>query len=321
MLSTKIYRSIGNLLSPSGLKARLTILIYHRVLEKKDSIFTEEVTTARFEKQMLLLKHNFNVLSLSCAIERLKLGTLPARSICITFDDGYADNVTQALPILLQHKLSATFFIATAYLNGGRMFNDTVIEAIRNCSHSQIDLTPIGLGRHDISSPPAKVAAINKILHQVKYLHHREREYTVTQLSEMITDTPLANNLMMTSNQLKSLYKAGMEIGGHTAHHPIIANLEESIVRKEIMEGKEFLESIVGEKIRFFAYPNGKPGIDFLPNQTSIVQDLGFEAAVSTKPGSATKSSDIYQLPRFAPWRPGTKFYIPEIVANLRHNL
>ena len=56
---------------------------------------------------------------------------LPSRSVAVTFDDGYADNARIALPILREERVPATFFIATAYLDGGRMWNDTVIEAVR----------------------------------------------------------------------------------------------------------------------------------------------------------------------------------------------
>ncbi len=66
----------------------------------------------------------FNVMPLDAAVNALKKRNLPARAMAITFDDGYADNQVTALPILKQHGLSATFFIATGYLDGGRMWNE-----------------------------------------------------------------------------------------------------------------------------------------------------------------------------------------------------
>lgn len=139
---------------------------------------------------------------------------------CITFDDGYADNVTLALPILQKHCLHATFFIATAYLNGGRMFNDTVIEAIRRNRGDKINLAALGLGRHDVASPQARINAINKILPKVKYLPVGQWEESVAELARMLSDIPLPDDLMITTAQLKALHTAGMEIGGHTSHHP-----------------------------------------------------------------------------------------------------
>lgn len=319
MILDPLYRTIGSGLSPTGPNARLTLLIYHRVLPEVDAIFPNEVTAERFDAQMSRLKRAFNVLPLSGAVARLKAGTLPARAACITFDDGYADNVTLALPVLQKHGLHATFFIATAYLDGGRMFNDTVIEAIRRSRAGEIDLAALGLGRHDVTSPQAKRNAIDKILPKVKYLPPDQREEKVAELARMAGDIPLPDDLMMTTAQLKALHAAGMEIGGHTARHPILANLDSSAARREIAEGKEFLETALGEKISLFAYPNGKPGADYLPEQAAIVRGLGFDAAVSTRQGSATRSSDVFQLPRFTPWQPDASRFIPAILGNLRN--
>ena len=73
-------------------------------------------------------------------------GRAPARALAITFDDGYADNATVAAPILLRLGLPATFFVATGFLDGGRMWNDTVIEAVAPRRGPVLDLAPLGLG-------------------------------------------------------------------------------------------------------------------------------------------------------------------------------
>ena len=163
MIANSLYKFLGNRLSPAGPKARLSILIYHRVLAERDPIFPNEPTVNTFDTQISRLKQAFNVLPLHEAVSRLKTGTLPARAACITFDDGYADNLTLATPILKNHGLHATFFIATAYLNGGRMFNDTVIEAIRRSSLRTLNLDELGLGQFDIAGVEAKARAIGHI--------------------------------------------------------------------------------------------------------------------------------------------------------------
>ena len=317
-LLNPLYRVLGNLLSPTGTRARLNILIYHRVLAETDPIFPSEPTSSGFDRQMAMLKNAFNVLPLHEAVMRLKAGTLPARAACITFDDGYADNLTLATPILKKHGLPATFFIATAYLNGGRMFNDTVIEAIRHSPLKSLDLESIGLGHFEIADNAAKAKAIGQILPQVKYLPLDEREQTVARIAQLAQCGPLPNNLMMTTEQLQAWHAAGMEIGGHTARHPIIAKLDANTVRQEISDGKTFLEQTLNTRIRLFAYPNGKPGTDYLPEQAAIVRDLGFDAAVSTQYGSATQSSDVFQLPRFTPWSPQPLRFVPMLLGNLR---
>src|SRR6185312_1183545 len=116
----------------------------------------------------------------------------------------------------------------------------------------------------------------------------------------------LPDNLMMTSEQVRVMHNSGMEIGGHTASHPILAQMENSAACADIATGKEMLEDITRAPVRFFAYPNGKPGRDYLPDHVRMVRKLGFDAAVSTAPGAARKGSDVYQLPRFTPWDRGT---------------
>ena len=314
----QLYKIIGNRLSPAGQNARLSILIYHRVLAEKDTIFPHEPTVTTFDAQISRLNTVFNVLPLAEAVTRLKIGTLPARAACITFDDGYADNVALALPVLQKHGLHATFFIATAYLNGARMFNDTVIEAIRRSPLRTLNLDEFGLGSLDIAGNEAKARAIGQILPQVKYLPLDAREQAVARIAGLAQSGPLPNDLMMTTEQLEALHAAGMEIGGHTARHPILAKLDANAVRKEIAEGKEFLEQALNTRIRLFAYPNGNPGTDYLPEQAAIVRELGFDAAVSTQWGSATQSSDVFQLPRFTPWSPKPSRFVPMLLANMR---
>ena len=104
-------RVAAALFSPAGARARLSVLIYHRVLARPDPMFPEQIDAARFTMQMELLSRRFNVLPLAEAVQRLQSNSLDSRSACITFDDGYADNYTIALPILKRHGLTATFFI------------------------------------------------------------------------------------------------------------------------------------------------------------------------------------------------------------------
>lgn len=319
MLINRLYRFIAAGLAPAGKDARLSILIYHRVLEQPDVLFPHEVTQANFDAQMACLKAVFNVLPLSEAVARWQNGTLPARAACITFDDGYADNVELALPILQRHGLTATFFIATAYLDGGRMFNDTVIEAVRSSALARVDLRAIGLGEYELSSPEMRALAIDRILSQVKTLPLVEREAKVARLQERLECGALPDDLMMSSEQVRTLFAAGMEIGAHTAQHPILAGMAAAEVRQEIQAGREFLETLLGAPVRLFAYPNGKPGVDYLPEQRNLVEEMGFVAAVSTQRGVTWQHSDRFQLPRFTPWQSDLRYFIPALLKNLHH--
>lgn len=317
MLPNFAYRALAAALSPAGANARLSILIYHRVLAAPDAIFPGEPTIERFDAQMAQLKSVFNVLPLAEAVARLRSGSLPARAACITFDDGYADNVECALPVLQKHGLHATFFVATAYLNGGRMFNDSVIEAIRRSPLPRLNLDSLNLGQHDIATPEAKAHAIGQLLPRVKYLPLELREATVQRIAELSESPALPDDLMMTTAQLKRLHAAGMAIGGHTDRHPILTGLSDDETRAEINTGKTWLETTLGAPVTLFAYPNGKPGTDYLPPQARLVESLGFSAAVSTQPGNSTATTDPYQLRRFTPWGSSRSAYSLQLLKNL----
>jgi hypothetical protein len=135
-----------------------------------------------------------------------------------------ADNHDVALPILQRHGLCATFFIATGFLNGGRMWNDTIIETVRACK----DLAVIDAVMPDPGSGPGqalirhpwiagqvrndKTSAITTLINQIKYLPTAER-VTVTEGLAKKAQVQLPNDLMMISAQVKAMRQAGMQIG------------------------------------------------------------------------------------------------------------
>ncbi|WP_077730194.1 polysaccharide deacetylase family protein [Methylocaldum sp. RMAD-M] len=309
-----LLKAAGGFMCGFGRKRKLSILIYHRVLSEPDFMRRDEIDAHTFGWQMELLARSFNVLPLTEALDRLRLGDLPPRAVCITFDDGYADNATLALSILQRWNLPATFFIATGFLDGGRMWNDTVLESVRVLDDERLDLSSIGQGVHPIATPEDKARTGHALLNRLKHLPTRQRAEYVDHIASLAGNLP--DNLMMSSSQVKAMHAHGMEIGGHTVNHPILANLSEEEARSEIGEGKAALEAIIQEKIRFFAYPNGKPVKDYKRDQIAIVRDLGFQAAASTTRGVADSRSDIWQLPRFTPWDRSPAKFMARLIAN-----
>jgi len=275
--------------------------MYHRVLEAPDPILHDEMEAATFEKHMALLGSEFNVLPLGEACTRLVLGRLPPRAACITFDDGYADNERLALPILKRHGLCATFFVSTGFSDGGVMFNDAIIESVRRAQAGTYDLSSLGLGKYALGDDPSRRRAIDAMLPRIKYRPIEERESFVERLAREMGASP-PRDLMMRPAQVKRLHDEGMEIGGHTVNHPILAVLDAERARAEIVGGKRRLEEITGVPVTLFAYPNGKPGRDYGPREVALVREAGFSAAVSTIRGVAHRGSDLFQLPRFGPW-------------------
>lgn len=316
-LSSALLRPLAGLLSPGGGHARLSILIYHRVLSRPDPLLPGDPDAAVFHWQMQAVARLFNVLPLAEAVARLADGTLPPRAACVTFDDGYADNAEVALPILQELGVPATFFVAAGYLDGGMMFNDQVIESLRRLPGKEVDLVDVGLGVHRIATPDERASVAMKLIRAIKHLDSSERQEKVDALKTRCPE-PLPDDVMMTTAQLQQLADAGMTIGGHTLSHPILTRIPDARAREEIGGGRETLEAILKQPVRLFAYPNGKPGQDYDARHVTMVRECGFGAAASTAWGVSTGLRDPYQLARFTPWDRTPLRFATRLVLNLR---
>lgn len=312
----KLLAPVLRRFSPGGAGARLTILIFHRVYAVPDAIFTGEPDAAWFDRLLAKLNAWFNVMPLDEAAAMLGSSSMPERAAAITFDDGYEDNFSVAMPILRRHRMCATFFIASGFLDGGRMWNDAVVEAVRCLPSADFDLSSLGWGRLKAGSVDEKRAAIDAILKRIKYLPVVERAALAASVAQQ-AGIGLASNLMMTSEQVCAMSRAGMQIGAHTISHPILAGLDSAAVEAEILGSKQALEGLVGKRIGLFAYPNGKPCQDYMPKDVEIVRRLGFDAAVSTRPAAVLPDADRFQLPRFTPWDRSMLRFGARLVRNL----
>jgi len=296
-----LFRALASGFSRSGPRGCLSILIYHRVLPVADALDGWNLTADEFDIQMRVLREHFTPLPLVEAVERLAGRSLPSGAACVTFDDGYADNATVALPILQRHGIPATFFVATGYLGGGAMWNDRVAEAVRGTQATEVDLGHWHLGKLSLSDSEHRKAAIVKILGALKYLPQDTREARVRELAELAGARP-AHDLMMRAEHVRLLRSAGMEIGAHSVSHPILARVPAEVAQREIVESGRQLAELLREPVRLFAYPNGKPGEDYGPEHVKMVRNAGYAAAASTAWGVATAGTDRFQLPRFTPW-------------------
>lgn len=298
-------RPLFSCLSPAGPAARLSVLIFHRVLPEPDPLFPGEVDQTGFDAICRWVRQWFEVLPLDQAAQALREGRLPARAAAITFDDGYADNHDLAMPILQQHGLSATFFVATGFLDGGWMWNDGVIDVVRRSPGdrplSTAGIAEIGAESLDLSSLQARREAILRVIGAIKHLDPARRLQIVQQLQQRMRLEP-PRGLMMTSDQVRGLRRGGMGIGAHTVHHPILARLQDAAARDEIVAGRDRLQDLLQERVPLFAYPNGQPGSDYSATSVRLVREAGFDAAFSTAWGAAASGADPWQLPRFTPW-------------------
>ena len=300
-MKASVCKPIFQLLSPGGRRAGLFVFIFHRVVAVADPLLPAEPDAKQFDWMMRFIARNFNVLPFGEAVDRLVRGVLPAAAASITFDDGYRDNYAVALPILQRYGLVGTFFIATGFLDGGRMWNDDIIEAVRASPEGRVDWSDDGLGRHDLSSLAARLACIGAVLDRLKYFPHRQR----TQIARSIArraGVPERSEFMLALPELRALRGSGMEIGAHTRSHPILSSVDDDQAWAEISGGKADLEDILGEPVDVFAYPNGNPLRDLSEAHVRMIRSAGFRAAATTASGIGRQSCDPMLIPRFTPW-------------------
>ena len=300
------------LAAAGALERRLSVVLFHRVVTQPDPLLIYEPDPRRFAEQLAWLQASFHILPLPEALERLYNGTLPAGALAISFDDGYRDNILNALPVLQHYDLPATFFVTSGYLNGGMMWNDRVVEALRYWPTSALDLTRHGLGVHHLGSGRALV--MEQLLQAMKYRAYPERDAIADELYTRSGAPPM--RMMMDAQEIRRLRAAGMTIGGHTANHPILHAMSRAGAEREIAENKTTLEAILGEQLELFAYPNGKPFRDFDGREIEILRDSGYRYALTTSDGTADRHTPAFQIPRFTPWDLRRERYLARMLLN-----
>lgn len=294
-----MFGRLLRILSPGGQRAAHQVLFFHRVLPQPDPLLPGDPDRAAFDALLGTLKRHCNILPLDQALAQMASGGLPRASLSISFDDGYADNASVALPVLQAHELSATFFVTTGYLDGGRMWNDTVIEALRRLPAGTLDLSELGLGSYPLSERVAeRTGVVAELLRRIK--HSPQRQQLADAIGARAGELP--KDLMMSRAMVRSLADAGMGIGAHTLTHPILANLNDDQARLEMAGSKAELETLLQRPVTLFAYPNGKQGQDYDARHAQLAREVGFQAAFSTEPGVSRRGMDLWQLPRFTPW-------------------
>lgn len=292
-------------------KKRLSVLIYHRVLDKKDVFRRDMPTIEEFNEQMLWVSRFFNICSLSEAVDRLKKNTLPKRALVITFDDGYKDNITNALPILKKHNLSATFFITTDYMEKNPWW-DVLIESIRHTKKTSIRHRG---SSYDLSNTDARVEFADKMSEELKKLLEVQSKESLLELLDTLGMVKV-EKLMMNTNDLNLLIDEAMEIGSHGVNHHILSRIPDDLVRAEVEKSKDFLCGLTNVAISSFAYPNGKYPVDLYDKHVRMVEDAGYECALVSNTGCSVDSKEIYLLKRFTPWRRGKFGFLAELVVN-----
>lgn len=280
-------------------KPYLSILIYHQILPELDELRFDGVDAKQFAQQMLWVKDHFNVLPLRTALRLMAKNKLPSRALCITFDDGYLDNYTVALPILKKIGLPASFYISSGMLGGNRMWHDDIIDAVRLTKLPKIELAD-------------KNYSLNGIGDKIEFLRFFEDYYKSLPINEANTllddllhelGQPPDRVLFMDADQVRKMAQEGMEVGSHGRTHRILTSISDQEAEYEIAKSKCEIEAIVENEVSGFVYPNGKAPADFSAHHSSMVRKAGYEYALATNYGCSNQVDEKYKLKRFTPWR------------------
>jgi len=281
---------------------KLPILIYHQVLAQPDPYRPCTPTAEQFRRQMIILQRYFNPLSVDEALPLLRNNQLPANSICVTFDDGYLNNLTIAAPILKELEIPATVYVASAFTGADNMWNDQLIDFLSDEEHTEYDLSIIDAGNHVIINNRQRHQLIDTVLKHVKYMPIAQRLDLVEQLLTSHHHQEQTAK-MMNQEQLAQLSHYGVSVAAHTHDHPIMAVLPLAEQREQLQRNIDCLTQwqVAGESLGF-AYPNGKLDHDFSQETADLVKEMGLSYAVTTHAGICTPDSDVFQLPRASSW-------------------
>jgi len=270
---------------------RLRIVNYHRINDRA-SVFPLDVEAVSasaedFDRQVRFCTQNYDVVAFHDLVEWLDgRARLPKRPLIITFDDGYEDNFRCAYPILKAHRVSAMFFVATAYVGTDRLFWwDEVALALNTCTGASFELTvgPDRL-RLDVSSSTARSSSTKTVLSALKRIPNPQRLDAIRALSEIRqarrrTDAAIGRQVA-TWDELRQMQAGGMEIGSHSVTHPILSQVDDDQLRHEVTESKATLEAQLGRPVDVFSYPVGGTA-SINDAVTACVEEAGYRVAVT----------------------------------------
>lgn len=296
------------------------ILLYHRVGEPELDPQLLAVSRRHFEEHLQVLRR----------FRRIALGQLPAPDragpprIAVTFDDGYADNLKNAKPLLEKYDTPATMFVSSGYVLGRRPYWWDELAQLLLKPGPLPAILSVAIGRAkrqwplddeaaygriharnrawSVASPvdpSRRHAAYRELCTAIRGLAPAVRTKALDNVRAALGSPPMDEGEACTPEEVRRLREPGLiEIGGHTCAHPILSRLSVDEQQREISAGKAALEEILGEPIRAFAYPFGARG-DYTAETVECVRRAGFERACSNFGGRVRGSSDPFQLPRY----------------------
>lgn len=304
---------------------KVLILMYHRVADYVSDPWALCVSPRNFEDQLSVLRRIAPPMSLTRLIADLRGGKVPRRSVVITFDDGYADNLHIASPLLQKYDAPATIFLVSSHINRSSEYWWDELDRIflspgqlPSSLHMKIEQTAQEWKFNGVSQyseaeaqkhrewrawdtpPTQRHSAYFSLWQQLRPLKRDDRHQKLEELRSWanVSDEGRDTHRVLSANELETVKRQILfEIGCHTATHPQLSSLPEEAQRNEIQSSKAAIEEMIGQRVHHFAYPFGGKD-DYSAATVSIVQESGFTSSCSTIPEVIKSESDVYQLPR-----------------------
>jgi peptidoglycan/xylan/chitin deacetylase (PgdA/CDA1 family) len=268
--------------------------MYHRIAHAPFDPWRLAVSRARFDEHMSVLREHFNPVPLAELADRLGRGSLGARTVVVTFDDGYRDGLYEAKPVLERHGVPATIFVASGYVGSGRDFWWHELERI--CM-SEVRPREGAFGSHGVEANwtlPSPQLYL-ELWDQLHRLAHPARLEHLDRLAEVVGAPTGESSTTLSEQELRELASSELiEIAAHTVHHPTLPSLSPSQQLEEIRESRLQLEHILGRSVTGFSYPHGE-----LTDETvHSVRTAGFKYACFSESAAVRSGADCFRIPR-----------------------
>ena len=306
--------------------SRALILLYHRIAEADSDPWQLAVTPGHFEEHLQILSRFGRIMPLHGLAVAVQRGTLPRRAVIVTFDDGYADNLSNAKPLLQKYEVPATVFITTGYTGEDREFWWDELDKLflqPGALPSDLTLSVNGteyhweLGEGNVyedaslacnlgwkawqeNDPTSRHSIYRSLWSLMHPLPDSKRRQIGDELLEWAGATGSARPMRrpLSAGEIGELSDGGLiEIGCHTVTHPQLSKLTSDAQWREICQSKASLEEILGKPVAAFAYPYGRE-CDYTGETMTIVRNAGFDCACSTSIRVVRRGADQFQLPR-----------------------
>jgi len=282
------------------------LVTYHGVVSDgdwQDWQTADMVAQSVFRQHLDFYAKHYTVVKIKTICKCLQDGKpLPSRSLAITFDDGYRNNLRYAVPALKEYGLSATFFVTTGFLDRSvdlwwLPLKRCIIKAHREGRAFHLP----GFGELAVRTYEDAGESYRRALGLLKGLEADDRASRLKELEETF---PEAAEVLpgvydpLTWEEARQLVDEGMEVGAHTVTHPILTQQSDKRARAEVFESVQRIRDKLGVKEMAFSYPNGQRE-DFTKDTEALAREAGCYAAVAGFPGFNRSADHLYQLRRF----------------------